>query len=149
MEINNHSKIINLIIKSRKNSNGLFFVANAMIIFTFLFSSCNPSKRVQKGDFLLMSNHIELITSEDSLAPSKKELKRIIDKEELSNLLRQVPNRKFLGVTRMYLGFYNMISPKKLERDIKKKHIKHEEKNIKRIAKGKDEKEYKMPLRDW
>ena len=149
MKINYHSKITNLIIKSRINSRGFVFLTSVFIVFVFLFSSCNPSKRVQEGDYLLMSNHINLLTSEDSLAPKKKELKRIVDKEDLSNLLRQGPNRKFLGITRMYLGFYNMISPKKLERDIEKQHLKYEKKNKKRVAKGKSEKEYKNPLREW
>jgi hypothetical protein len=96
-----------------------------------------------------MSNHIDLLSSADSLAPKKKELKRIIKKEDLINLIRQSPNRKFLGITRMYLGFYNTINPEKLERDIKKQQVKHQKKNIKRLAKGKSEKEYKKPLREW
>lgn len=149
MKINNNPNIPNLIKKLRKNKNRLVFLLNLSVTFVLIFSSCNPSKRVQEGDYLLMSNNIELLTSESSLAPNKKELKEIVKKEDLSNLIKQAPNRKFLGVTRMYLGFYNMVSPEKLARDIKNKQLKLEKKNAKRVAKGKSEKEYKKPLREW
>lgn len=129
------------------------FVLSAAIFLVsiYIFSSCNPSRRVQDGDFLLMKNKIELITMDknDSLAPSKKEFKMAIDQEEVANLVRQVPNRKFVGLSRIYLGFYNMVSPAKMQKDIEKKVYKYELKNKKRQEKGKEDKKYKKPLRQW
>lgn len=98
-----------------------------------------------------MKNNVDLIRMDEdsSLAPTKKEFKLAIDKGELDNLVRQKTNRKIFGLSRMYLGFYNMINENKMQRDIEKKKVKTDNKNAKRLAKGKNEKEYKNPWRAW
>jgi hypothetical protein len=124
---------------------------SAFLLFIALFPSCNPSKHVQDGEFLLMKNTIDIVKMDkgDSLAPTNKELKLALDKDEINNLIRQVPNRKFIGLTRLYLGFYNMVNQEKMTRDIERKKEKLIVKNEKRQVKGKEDKAYKKPWRQW
>ena len=129
-----------------------FYLSITLFVFLIhLFSACNPSKRVQDGEYLLMNNKIDIVPMQksDSLAPSRKELKFAIDKDEVTKLVRQVPNRKFLGVARIYLGFYNLVGPDKMAQDIQEKNEKTARKNEKRAAKGKKDKKYKKPWRQW
>ena len=124
---------------------------SVFLLLIALFSACNPSKRVQDGEYLLMKNKVDIVrmNKSDTLAPTHKELKFAVDKDDVIKLIRQVPNRKFLGIARIYLGFYNMVKPEKMQRDIEKKKNKTDIKNEKRIAKGKSEKKYKKPWRQW
>ncbi len=117
----------------------------------YLISSCNPSKRVQEGEYLLMSNHAQIVYMDKHAenTPSKKEIKLAIDKEELNNLIRQKPNRKIFGVSRLYLWFYNMINPQIMANKIKKKKARIDKKNTRRGSKGKEEKEYGKTWREW
>jgi outer membrane protein assembly factor BamA len=98
-----------------------------------------------------MKNSISLIEMDkhDSLAPTQKEMKSAVKKDELSNLIKQSPNRKFIGVFRIYLWFYNIVNPERMNRDIEKKKEKLVLKNEKRRAKGKNDKPYKKPWRQW
>ena len=117
----------------------------------YLMSSCNPSKRVQEGEYLLMSNKTQIVYMDRHAenAPSKKEIKLAIKKDELNNLIRQKPNRKIFGISRLYLWFYNMINPQIMANKIEKKRARIDKKNIKRASKGKEEKEYGKTWREW
>ncbi len=67
----------------------------SLLVISFLFSSCQPTKHLKKDEFLL--SKVKLKYKEQSLL-----------KEELYSLSKQKPNRKLLGVFRLYLGVYNM-----------------------------------------
>lgn len=56
--------------------------------------SCNPTKRVPEGEFLLSSNRVKT----DNIS---------LDKDELLTVLKQRPNRKILKTYRFYLHAYN------------------------------------------
>lgn len=135
-----------------KNKYFRFYLSTSVfLLLIYILSSCNPSKRVQEGDYLLMKNNLDIVhmNKNDSLAPSKKELKLAIEKDDIINLMRQVPNRKFIGLIRIYLGFYNMINPEKMAADIVGKKEKLVLKNEKREEKGKENKKYKKTWREW
>ena len=116
-----------------------------------LISSCNPSKKIQEGDYLLMSNRTQIVYMDKHAenTTSKKEIKLSIDKDELNNLIRQNPNRKIFGVSRLYLWFYNMINPQIMANKIIKKKARIDKKNKRKASKGKEEKEYGKTWREW
>lgn len=96
----------------------------AIILSVILFVACNPTKKVQKGEYLLKKNVIEY--------------KNIhLDKSEFESYIKQKPNRKILLFFRFHLWLYNRVN----EDRVREKRIIHdkklEEKNKKRIAKGK------------
>ncbi len=67
-----------------------------ILLLTFqIFPSCNPTKYVPEGKYLLGDNKV------------KSDRSKEIQKKELKGYIRQKPNKKFLGV-RLKLGFYNL-----------------------------------------
>ncbi|OFY90696.1 MAG: hypothetical protein A3K10_14675 [Bacteroidetes bacterium RIFCSPLOWO2_12_FULL_31_6] len=61
----------------------------------FAITSCNPTKYVKPNELFLQKNNIKIDN-------------RKIDKDELSKIIKQKPNRKILGVFRFHLGVYNL-----------------------------------------
>src|ERR1051325_310569 len=118
----------------------------------FALSSCNPTKKLTEGEYLLDKNAV--IDKYGSL-----------DKTEMETYIKQKPNRKLL-FWRMYLHIYNSIDQGKLDR-IKAKRIAKREAynarktekfnriNAKREAKGKKKLEYSLKdkkpfiFREW
>ncbi len=91
-----------------------------------LLSSCNPTKRLQSDEYLLQKNEIKF----------KDDIKA--DKDDLTETLRQRPNRKILGIFPFYVWAYNVPNPDKFEKRNEKRLKKLEKKNAKRAEKGKD-----------
>ena len=70
------------------------------------------------------------------------------DREDLSETIRQQPNRKILGLFPFYVWAYNVPNPAKFEKRNEKRLIKLEKKNAKRLEKGKEPHELK-PFGSW
>ena len=93
-------------------------------LLPLLLFACNPARKLSEGEFLLQKNYI-----------IDKDTK--IDKTEIESYIKQKPNRKILLVFRFHLWLHNLAN----EERIKRKRIlydkKIENKNNKRIARGK------------
>jgi len=63
-----------------------------MVLFQLV--GCKPTRWVDKGDYLLQKNHIEIDNN-------------TIDKKELEAYYRQQPNKRFLLVLKFHLAAYN------------------------------------------
>lgn len=99
-------------------------VGTTMVLFTMLFASCNPTRRLQKGDYLLNKNII-------------RNNKTNISDSELLGYARQKTNRKILGYWRFHLWVYNTVDKDKYQARYKKRVEKRLKLNEKRKAKGK------------
>jgi hypothetical protein len=97
-------------------------ICSAVIVF--LLASCNPSKKLKEGEFLLERNYI-----------IDKDTK--IDKSEIENYIKQKPNRKIFVLFRFHLWLYNLANENKIKKKRERYNKKFEKKNNKRIAKGK------------
>lgn len=71
-----------------------------MLAMCLLLASCESSKHVPQGSYLLDKVNIRL----DSAAAGNDEL----DVTEMQSYLRQLPNHKMLWSIKFRLGFYNM-----------------------------------------
>jgi outer membrane protein insertion porin family len=76
----------------------------ASIFFLALFSACNVTQSVPKGEHLLEKNKIKF----DEKVKSNNNLK-----EEVQNLVIQKPNTKMFGLISFRLGIYNLAYDKK------------------------------------
>ena len=108
----------------------------AVCLLAILLPSCNPTKRLQSDEYLLQKNEIKF----------KDGIKA--DKDDLSETLRQRPNRKIFGIFPFYVWAYNVPNPNKFEKRNEKRLKKLEKKNAKRAEKGKDPLELK-PFGSW
>ena len=108
----------------------------------FLLFSCNPTRRVPDGRYLLNKNVI--IDRSASLF----KLNPDIQKSDFEGYLKQKPNRKVLGF-RFHLALYNLVDSTRAmekkrkrnarwERDNQEHRFKHHQENLRRIAKNKD-----------
>jgi len=102
-------------------------------LIPLLLLACRPARKLQKGEYLLQKNHIV-----------DKDTK--IDKGEIEAYIKQKPNRKILLIFRFHLWLHNLAN----ENKIKRKRILHDKKienrNNRRIAKGKKPKKYERQL---
>lgn len=108
----------------------------AICISAILLPSCNPAKRLQSDEYLLKKYEIKY----------KDDIKA--NKEDLSEMIRQQPNRKILGLFPFYVWAYNVPNPDKFEKRNEKRLVKLEKKNAKRAKKGKEPRELK-PFGSW
>lgn len=110
------------------------FLLLMLIPTLILFQSCKPGKHIQENEFLV--NKVEVDVDHGK-----------IDEDELSTVIKQKPNSKFIGFWRFKLGAYNMVDTskmnashekkeKRIERKNEKKKEKVIKKNKKRIAKA-------------
>ena len=138
--------------KKRFNIIKSFFSSILALAFYFLLSSCNPSRHLQEGEYLLDKNIVI------DKYPQ-------VDKSDIESYIKQRPNRKMIFF-KTYLWIYNSVSQEKLDR-IKQKRIakieaynsrqieKYKLINAKREANGKAPKKVKQkskdirPLREW
>jgi outer membrane protein assembly factor BamA len=112
------------------------------LILAILFASCNVSKNVPKGKYLLKRNKLTLnYSTQDTTQGSSISLdlsslikETNITKEELSILLRPQPNYRTIGI-RAKLRVYNLIDSSVVAKNRAKKIKKIELKNIKRKEK--------------
>ena len=82
----------------------LFFT---LVIISTCFIKCTPTKYISDGEHLLTSNTIE-----DAGVKIKN--------KELYGLLKQQPNKKFIGISPLYLAFYNLSNPDKEDSYLKR-----------------------------
>ncbi len=96
-------------------------------LIPLILFACRPARKLQDGEFLLQKNHI-----------INKDTK--IDKSEIESYIKQKPNRKILLIFRFHLWLHNLAN----ENRIKRKRIlfdkKIENRNNKRVARGKKRK---------
>ena len=110
--------------------------------------SCSPTKYLLEDEYLLDSNKI--LFEEDSIRG--KSHSRQIAVDELYPILKQMPNRKIgFGLARVHLRIYNLSNEDRIQKrklinknKADKKNLKIDEKNIKRRAKDKLPKQYKV-----
>ena len=102
-------------------------------LIPLLLFACRPARKLQQGEYLLQKNHIV-----------DKDTK--VDKSEIEAYIKQKPNRKILLIFRFHLWLHNLAN----ENRIKRKRILHDKKmenrNNRRIAKGKKSKTYDRQL---
>ncbi|HEY9081835.1 MAG TPA: BamA/TamA family outer membrane protein [Vicingaceae bacterium] len=70
----------------------------ALYVVVFLFA-CNPTKHLKPNEIFLQKSSVKVDN-------------RKIDKDELSNYVKQKHNKKILGVFRFHLGVYNIANKK-------------------------------------
>jgi outer membrane protein assembly factor BamA len=116
----------------------------SFIIIIFLFTGCFSTRHLTDGEQLLVKNKVVV----EGNLPS--------DVGSFEPYLRQRPNRKILGVFRFHLFLYNVVSEKRMNRQIDRRKAKLERKNtaidnknILRRAKGKREKQHKEYKPAW
>ena len=78
--------------KNYRLRSGILLV---LFLTVLIFQSCNPTKYVPEGKYLLADNKI------------KSDQNKEIQKKEFKSYIRQKPNKKFLGI-RFKLGLYNL-----------------------------------------
>ncbi len=111
-----------------------------LLAVLFFQWGCNPARRIQDGESLLMKQEIQYTNVPEDFG---------VDNDALTPLLRQRPNRKVL-LTRFHLSMYNLVNPERM-RDAQLRKKRHIEKRIDRKqAKGKSftEKELKKMRAD-
>ncbi len=134
-------------IKSILQNKPTGYYAYAGILFlAVLLNSCNVNKHLKPDEYLVQKSVI-------------KENGSGIDNGELEAFIRQKPNRKILKLVRFNLWLYNQINQEKMirykeERNLKYDRInakridKNNERNEKRVAKGKSQKSPKLKNKD-
>lgn len=110
---------------------------SVLLLVLFVASGCGPSRRLADDEQLLWQNNIDF---EDDHA---------ISKSELNDIIKQQPNRKFLGLFRLSLWVHNLPNPQVVERNARAKQQHLEEKNRAREAEGKLPKRYKRTFGEW
>ena len=148
IEYNYFPKIIKRFNSGIHKSNVLWLNRILILAALLVLASCNPAKKVKKGDYLLVKNNVNVIYGNDD-KQDKKAVNSIFDKESFNEIIKQKPNHKIIGVFRFHLAIHNDIDTAKLRRDVIKKHEKLLVKNKKREAKEKKLKKYKKPWRQW
>ena len=85
------------------------FIKNIFpLIFSgIVFLSCNPTRTLTEGEFLVNKNSIEI--------DNKK-----VSKDDVDSYIKQKPNRRILSIFRFHLGVYNYAKVGKKERRWKK-----------------------------
>jgi len=106
----------------------LLFLA-VFVVSTFLFSSCKPTKRLGKDEYLLTRNTINYHFPKGESELEQIIIPREIDKSQVSPYLRQKPNTKIFGLIPFRLYVYNMS-------DTVKSNIHKAKRNAKFIAKA-------------
>lgn len=101
-----------------------------LLILLVIVAGCSPTRKLAEGERLLVKNKI--------VKENKKE--GLLDVEDY---VLQKPNKKLLGIWRFNLFVYNLVDQEKMQRNQLRKDSLTNEKNKKRLAKGKPEKEYK------
>lgn len=112
----------------------IFFAALATAV---AMTSCGPQRRLAEDQQRLIKN--------DLIFEDQHE----IEKSDLREIIKQQPNRKFLGVFHLSLWVHNLPDPEKTARKAAQKREKHEARNKQRIAEGKQPKRYKQTFGEW
>ncbi|MFI3294389.1 MAG: BamA/TamA family outer membrane protein [Rikenellaceae bacterium] len=74
-----------------------------------IMGACSATRYVPLGDYLLRSNHLEIV---DTLSVNDKQSQELLDADIIESYIQQRPNRRLLGIGAS-LGFYNMVDTTK------------------------------------
>ncbi len=107
----------------------------AGLLALILLSGCDPTKRVPEGKHLLDRNRITVEGSG-------------VSGSELEPIIKQRSNKRVLWV-RLYLWFYNLPDPEAVTERRARKDKKRDARNERRIAKGKEPREYRRTKGQW
>jgi len=110
-------------------------ILNIFIALILVISACNPTKKLQDGQYLLQKNTI--ICDEKS-----------IDAYELDGILKQKPNTRIFKKIPFHLIVYNWPDTVKMNEKTEKRHKRIERKNHRRELKGKKPKELKISFKE-
>ncbi|MGP8217801.1 MAG: BamA/TamA family outer membrane protein [Bacteroidia bacterium] len=137
------------------------------IISVLLFASCNPAKRLEDGQYLLIQNDIiyrplnqtkpqknNLINNQITSIPvseiAKLKLPEELAVNQINAYIKQKPNTKIFGVFSLHVWVYNQVDPEKMkekrvlkDQKIDAKNKKIAEENIVREKNGKKPKPFK------
>ena len=84
-----------------------------MLIFILIFLfSCNPTKKLKEGEYLLEKN---IVVDRHSG----------LDASEVETFIRQQPNRKILKTLQFHLWLYNTINQSKIAPHKEKRNLKY------------------------
>ncbi len=104
-----------------------------LLVIPFVFSACNPARKLKAGEHLLAKNKI-----------IDKDTK--LDKSDMVSYLKQKPNREIFKTFRFHLWIHNLVNEEKVKRKREKFDKKLEAKNERRVAKGKKPKKSERQL---
>ncbi len=104
-----------------------------LALLALLLGSCSSTRKLKEGEYLLNKNFI-----------IDKDTK--IGKKEIENYIKQKPNRKILTFFRFHLWLYNLANENKIIRKRILQDKRNENRNVKRVAKGKKAKIYERQL---
>jgi len=109
-----------------------------VLLITLLFvSACGPTRRIADDEQLLWKNKMHFEDDHE------------ISRSELNDIIKQHPNRKFLGLFRLSLWVHNLPNPEVVDRKAYAKRQRLVEKNEAREAAGKSPKRYKRTFGEW
>jgi outer membrane protein assembly factor BamA len=109
-----------------------------LFLYAAIFiGACGQTRRLGEGEYLLKKNKVN-IEGECHLA-----------KSDIENIIKQKKNRHFLGVFKLALWIHNIPNPDVVAAGMEERERKTDEKNAKRIAKGKKLKRYKSTFGEW
>jgi outer membrane protein assembly factor BamA len=97
--------------------------------------ACNPVRKLQEDEYLLQKNIIECDVKN-------------IDLYEIDGILKQKPNSRIFKKIPFHLIVYNWPDTVKMKEKTLKRHARIDRKNVKREAKGKKLKEYKLSIKE-
>jgi outer membrane protein assembly factor BamA len=102
-----------------------FYIRSLLIIaLPLFFFSCNPTRKLKEGEHFLVNNYI-----------LDKDTK--LDAKDMEVYIKQKPNRKIFKVVRFHLWLHNLVNEQRLAQKQITQAKKIENRNAKRIAKGK------------
>lgn len=104
-----------------------------LFIIPFVFSACNPARKLKVGEHLLAKNRIV-----------DKDTK--LNRADIANCIKQKPNRKIFKMFRFHLWLHNLVNEDRVKRRRVARDKKNDLKNERRVAKGKSAKVYSWKL---
>jgi hypothetical protein len=91
----------------------------------FLFTACNPSRRLKEGEHLLSKNRV--------IDKSTK-----ISNTDIIGYIKQKPNRRIFKVVRFHLWLHNLVNEERVKRRRAAHDLKFARKNERRVENTKD-----------
>jgi outer membrane protein assembly factor BamA len=111
-----------------------FYIRSFLVIAVLLFFfSCSPTRKLKEGEHFLVNNYI-----------LDKDTK--VDAKDLEVYIKQKPNRKIFMVFRFHLWLHNLVNEQRLAQKQITQDKKIQDRNAKRIAKGRRAKTRKRQL---
>ena len=109
-------------------------IGAALLVLATL-SGCDATKRLTSDEVLLKSNRLVIDSRE-------------VSRDELMAIVKQVPNRRVLGIP-FYLHMHNLPNPARIPEWRAKKNARKDRRNEKRALRGKAPKPYSPTRAEW